>query len=177
MQLRTVLLPLGVATLVLTIACAGSPEMAMQGTAEDEAAIRALPDRYETAYNANDAAGIAALAYDGYQAVMPDGTLVSGKSGVEKMVGMDMQMNEKMAPEATLDVSLDFLNWLDAGNATIGGTWTMNGAPPEAPGSGSWLAVVHKTENGEWLLASDLAAPNLPPPPAVDTAAAAANAN
>jgi len=166
MKSRTILLFVGLATAFTTVACGGAPDMAMQGTAEDEAAIRGLPDRYVAAYNAGDAAGIAALAADDYQAVAPDGTLVSGKAGVERMTAAEMQMNRKMNVTVTLSVSMDFLHWLDAENATIGGSWTVTGVPAGQPDRGSWLAVVHKSPDGQWLLTSDLAAPFLQPPPA-----------
>ena len=164
---RTRLLSAGVAAVCMTVACGGeSTTTMMQGTAEDEAAIRSLPDRYVAAYNADDAAGIAALTADDYQAVAPDGMLVSGKAGVEKMMGMEMQMNQKMNVDPTLSVTTDFLHWLGADSATIGGKWTVTGVPTGQPDKGSWLAVVHKSADGQWLVTSDLNTPFMQPPPA-----------
>jgi uncharacterized protein (TIGR02246 family) len=167
MARRTLLLFGGVAAVCAMVACEGSSTTTvMQGTAEDETAIRALPDRYVAAYNAGDAAGIAVLTADDYQAVAPDGTLVTGKGGVEKMVSMEMQMNEKMKLDVALSVTTDFLHWLSADSATIGGRWTVTGVPPGQPDKGAWLAVTHKSSDGQWLVTSDLSTPFLQPPPA-----------
>lgn len=173
MTARTALVLAGFAVAVTTVACGGG-NMAMQGTAEDEAAIRGLPDRYVAAYNAKDATGIAALAADDYQAVAPDGTAINGKAGVEQMLSAEMQMNQKMNIDVTLGASMDFLHWLSAESAAVGGSWTVTGVPEGQPNRGSWLAVVHKSPDGQWLLTSDLAAPHLEPP-APETTAPGAN--
>ena len=164
----------GLVAIAVTSGCSATSDMAMQGTAEDEAAIRALADRYVVAFNANDAAGIAALVSDDYQAVAPDGTLMTGKAGVEKMLGMEMQMRQKMNVNLTLSVSTSFLHWLDAGNATMGGSWTATGAPQGQPDRGSWLAVAHKSPEGEWMLVSDLASNYMEPPSAAEPPSATA---
>jgi uncharacterized protein (TIGR02246 family) len=162
---RTRLLIAGVAAICAAVACGGtSTTTMMQGTAADEAAIRSLPDRYVSAYNARDAAGIAAIMADNYQAVAPDGTIVQGKTGVQKMVGMEMQMNEKMKLDVTLSVTTDFVHWLGADSATIGGTWTATGVPAGQPGKGAWLAVTHKSPDGQWLVTSDLSTPFMESP-------------
>jgi ketosteroid isomerase-like protein len=148
----------------MTVACSGAPEMAMQGTAEDEAALRGLADRYVTAFNANDAAGIAALVTDDYRAVAPDGTLTSGPAGVEQMESQGIQMRQKMNVNLTLRATTDFVQWVNADTATVGGSWTADGVPEGQPNRGSWLAVAHKSADGEWQMMSTLAADYLPPP-------------
>jgi uncharacterized protein (TIGR02246 family) len=164
MKRRDLFVLAGFVMALTAAACGGAPEMAMQGTAEDEAAIRGLADRYVAAFNAHDAAGIAALAADDYMAVAPDGTVVSGKAGVEKMQMSDMQMMQKMNMDMQLSAAVDFVHWLNAENATIGGTYALEGTPAEANSRGSFLVVAHKSADGEWLMVGDLGAPFIPPP-------------
>ena len=173
MKARTIPFVVALAAAVTLVGCGGETTMPMQGTAEDDATIRGIADRYVAAYNANDAAGIAALVADDYEAVAPDGTMVRGKAGVEKTTGMEMQMMEKMNVDTTLSASLDFLHWLNAESATVGGSWTMAGLPEGQPDRGSWMAVMHKSPDGQWLVTSDLTATYLPPPPAEAEAAPA----
>ena len=166
MKRRDLFVLVGFSVALTAAACGGAPEVAMQGTAEDEAAIRGLADQYVAAFNARDAAGIAALAADDYMAVAPDGTVVSGRAGVEKMQMADMQMMQKMNMDMTLSTSVEFVHWLDAENATLGGTYALEGTPTEANSKGSFLAVAHKSADGQWMMVGDLGAPFVPPPPA-----------
>jgi len=167
MNRRTLLFVASLAAFA-AVACGGAANMPRQGTAGDEAAIRSLADKYVAAFNANDASGIAALVADDYQAVAPDGTVVMGKSGVAKMLGTQMEMRQKMNVNLTLSVSTNFLYWLNVDSATMGGSWTAMGAPVGSPDRGSWLAVAHKSPDGEWRLVSDLAADYMRPPEAAE---------
>jgi hypothetical protein len=63
-----------------------------------------------------------------------------------------------------MTASTGFLHWIDASNASIGGTWNLAGAPEGAPNKGSWMGVAHKSASGEWLLSGSLAADFVPPP-------------
>jgi len=173
MRVRTVLYLAGLAVVVTTAACTGASNVATQGSAEDETAIRGLADKFVSAFNANDAPGIAAIVTDDYRSVAADGTAINGKAGVEKAEGEGMQMRQKMNLSLTLSASTGFLQWIDASNATIGGTWSTSGAPDGTPNKGSWIGVAHKAAGGEWLLSSSLAADYVAPPPAAAPSAPA----
>jgi ketosteroid isomerase-like protein len=163
----------GLGAILVTGACGAAPEMAMQGTPEDELILRGVADQYVAAFNAGDAAALAAMVSDDYMVVVPDGSTISGKAGVEQMEAEGIQMRQKMNLNMTLHATTSFVQWLNAETATIGGTWTADGLPEGQPNRGSWLAVAHKTREGEWLLTSTLAADYIEPPP-VDAAAAPA---
>jgi uncharacterized protein (TIGR02246 family) len=150
---------------MLMTACAGSPPAATQGTAEDEAAIRGLPEKYVAAFNANDAAGMAALADDSYQSVSPDGSLVTGKAGLQQMEEQGIKARRSANITATLSVTTDYLQWIGADAAAIGGAWSATGLPAGGPEKGSWMGVARKGADGQWRLTSTLAADYLPPPP------------
>ena len=164
MRTRRVPYLAGLAVVVTFAACSSAPSVATQGSAQDETAIRGLADKFAAAFNANNAAGIAAVVTDDYKSVSPDGAAVNGKAGVEKAESEGIQIRQKMNLSLTLTVSTDFLQWIDASNATIGGTWTVSGAPAGSPGKGSWMGVAHKSAGGEWLLSSSLAADYVAPP-------------
>jgi ketosteroid isomerase-like protein len=164
MRTRRVPYLAGLFAVVTFAACSSAPSVATQGSAQDETAIRGLADKFVAAFNANNAAGIAAIVTDDYRSVAADGTAINGKAGVEKSESEAVQLRQKMNLNLTLSVSTDFLQWIDASNATIGGTWSITGAPGGSPNKGSWMGVAHKSAGGEWLLSSSLAADYVAPP-------------
>jgi len=154
----------GLAAAVVAAGCAAPEPMAMEGTAEDEAAIRALATAYETAFNAGDAAGLAALVADEYETVTADGTHVMGPAGVEAYEGAAMQERMARAADMTLSIEPMFVNWIDAGHALMGGTWSTTGAPEGMPDSGSFLVVAAAAEDGSWEMLSGLPSQYVEPP-------------
>jgi ketosteroid isomerase-like protein len=149
---------------ILAVACA-APPAATQGTPEDEKAIRGVADKFVAAFNASDAAGMAALADESYQAVSSDGTMVKGKAGVQQAEEAGIKARQAANISMTLNVTTDYLMWNSAESATVGGAWSATGLPPGGPAKGSWLAVVRKATDGQWLMTSSLAADYVPPPP------------
>lgn len=156
----------GAAAMVLVSACAGAAAPAATGTADDEAAIRAVATGYATAYNAKDAAGIAALMAEDYDAVGPDGMRMTGRAAVESMTATELAAIPAGAT-ITLNVTTDFVRWIDANNATAAGGWTVAGLPPGVgQDRGSWLGVFRKDADGQWRMTGGLTSPYIPPPPA-----------
>lgn len=154
----------GLTVAVVAAGCAAPEPMATEGTAEDEAAIRALATAYATAFNAHDAAGLAALVADDYETVAASGTHVMGPAGVEALEEADIQERMAMGVEITLSVEPVFVNWIDAGHALMGGTWSTTGVPEGMPNSGSFLVVAAAAEDGSWKMISGLPAQYVEPP-------------
>ena len=162
MRVRQLLLCLIVAG--TTAACAGTPPMAMQGSPEDEAAIRGLAEKYMAAYNAGDAAALAALAAPDYDAVAPDGTRVTGPAAVERAQNAQMQQSASMNVHPTLSGTPTFVHWINADNAFMAGTFTVAGVPEGQPNKGAWLVTVKRGTDGQWQMTSELAANDMEPP-------------
>jgi len=163
--MRTKSLWLMAALAVFTLsACGGAPPAPMQGTADDEATLRGMADRYAAAFSANDAAGLAALVADNYEVVDPNGTHVTGRAAFQQMFEAGSKARPEAGQNPTLSTTTDFLNWIDASHAVMGGTYTVAGVPAGAPTSGSWLVVAVKSASGEWQLMSSLGAAFIAPP-------------
>lgn len=157
-----------VAALMAVAACTDMDDATM-GTAEDEAAIRAIATGYASAYSARDAAGLAALATEDYEAVSPEGTRISGRAAFQASLAEEMAM---MPAELSITVSAttDFLRWIDATHAVAGGTWSSTGMPAGmGPERGSWMIVARKDADGTWRAMSGSSAAYMPPPAMPDT--------
>jgi uncharacterized protein (TIGR02246 family) len=147
---------------VLALAACAAPTA---GSAADETALRAMGGKYADAFNKKDAAALAAMVTDDYQAVSPDGTEVKGKAAFEETekqsaagrTGMDLK----------LSVQTTIVKWAGADHAAIGGTWTMAGIPAGMGGDkGAWSGVAEKGADGQWRLATGMVAQYVPPPAA-----------
>jgi uncharacterized protein (TIGR02246 family) len=157
------------ASALLLAACGGMAEIDMMGTPEDEAAIRDLSTQYAAAYSARDAAALANLATEDYQAVSPDGQMVNGRAALQTMMAEEMNMMPADL-QMQLSATTDFVRWIDADNAVAGGTWTASGAPEGmGPDRGSWIAVARQDADGTWRMASGMSAPYMPPPAMPDS--------
>lgn len=154
----------------LIVACAPAANAPTAGTAEDETAIRAQVTAYANAYSARDAAALAAITTDDYEAVNPDGSRVNGRSGVEQMVAAEMAMMPADVP-MTVTATTDYFRWLSADAAVAGGTWSSMGAPAGmGPDRGAWMSVFRRDTDGQWRMSHGMSAPYMPPPPAPATA-------
>ena len=142
-------------------ACAQAP--AATGTADDEAAIRANGDKFAAAWNKGDVAAISAMLTDDYHAVEADGTLIEGKAANE---AREKESASQRAPLGlTLNIKTSYIHWVNANNASVGGTWTLAGLPPGAGAEkGSWTTLTQKGADGQWRIATALVAEYHPPP-------------
>lgn len=171
--MRTSLCLLAVIALCGAAACAPAappapPPVAMQGTADDEAALRGLAGKYTTSFNANDAAALAALVSEDFENISADGTHTKGRAAFRQREETGIKERAAAKMTLTLSTTTGYLNWIDAKNAVIGGTWTMAGLPAGAPDKGAWIVVCAKSDDGQWLMRNSLVAeaPIPPPPPA-----------
>ena len=157
---------LAVVAAVTLSACAAPapPPMPMQGTPEDDTAVRALVDRYVAAFNANDAAAMAAMVSEDYETVGPDGTHITGRAAYQQMCEAGVADRQAAGMTLTLAGTTSYVKWIDANHAVVGGTFTVSGVPAGAPTSGSWMAVAMKGGAGDWQLMSSLAADLMPMP-------------
>lgn len=156
---------LGMTGLVVLSACA-APAPPAQGSAEDEAAIRASVAAYAGAYGSRDAAALAAQVTEDYEATNPDGSRVNGRAAVQEMVAAEMA---QMPAEVSMSVSatVDYLRWLSADAAVAGGSWTATGMPAGAgPDRGSWMSVYRRDADGQWRMSHGMSTPYMPPPAA-----------
>ena len=143
------------AVLALASACA-APAPA-SGTAADETAIRAIPGKYSEAFNKGDAAALSALVTEDYHAVLPDGTLVKGRSAFEEMEKTGA--SQRAGLPINLNIQTTTVDWLSGTAAVAGGTWTLAGLPPGAgPEKGAWVGVMKKGDDGNWRLMTGLVA-------------------
>jgi len=159
------LMPAVLAAFTLS-ACGGAapPPMAMQGTADDETTLRGLADRYVAALNANDAAGLAALVTENYEVVEASGNHLMGRAAFQQMMETDIKSRQDAGMTLSVSATTEFLNWIDASHAVIGGTYAVTGVPEGAPAKGAWMAVAAKSATGEWQMMSSLGADYAAPP-------------
>lgn len=156
---------------VALTACQPAAPAAM-GSADDEAAIRAMVTAYATAWGAKDPAALASMVTEDYETVLPNGTRITGRAAYQEMAAAEIAM---MPADLTMTLSAttDYVRWLSADAAVAGGTWTAAGAPPEAgPNRGSWMGVFRRDTDGQWRMSNGASAPDIPmpaPPPAATT--------
>jgi len=145
---------------VLALAACSAPTA---GSAADETALRAMGGKYADAFNKRDAAALAALVTDDYQAVSPDGTEVKGRAAFEE--SEKKSAAERTGMQLTLDVKTTIMKWAGADHAVLGGTWTMAGLPAGMGGDkGAWSGTAEKGADGQWRLATGLVAQYVAPP-------------
>jgi len=148
-------------------ACAPAPPAAPStGTPADEAAIRSFNTAYADAWNKADVPALVSFVTDDYDGVTPDGKVIKGKAAVEAME------KESAAGRAGIPLKLaietSYVRFTSATAAATGGTWTVSGAPPGAPGptKGAWSSTMVKAADGSWKVATALVADYMPPPAA-----------
>lgn len=154
---------LAVAAVLAVYGCAQPPApepMAMAGTPADEQAIRDVIERVETAWNAKDAAGMAALVTEDYNGISPEGRHTVGRADYE--ANAQAEFAQERPEGMALAIEVGYLQWHGADTAAVGGTWTVTGVPDETP-TGSWLSVV-KRSGDQWLMSNGLVAMHVPEP-------------
>lgn len=145
---------------VMLAACpAPAGETATTGTPEDEAAMRANGDAWAAAWNARDAAGIAALMSSEYHEVTPMG--VHHSTSAEAQAALAAEFTQIPAG-VTIALTTEFTKFINGNNAYAGGTWTTTGMPAGQPTRGSWLVVQVKDSTG-WKIASGLGSTDITP--------------
>lgn len=154
---------------LLSLLLAACPAPATTGTSDDEAALRAAGDAWAAAWNARDAAAIAALLSTEYHEVTPDGRHHTTAAQAQEAMAAEFA---QMTPGETITLTTSFTRFVDANNAYAGGTWQTAGGPAGMPNRGSWL-VIHKKESTGWKIVAGLGSvdimPLMPAATAADT--------
>lgn len=125
---------------------------AVQASDADEAAIRAQTSAWGTAYNAGDAAGVAAQYADDALLMPPGHAGVRGKDAILAFFTADVAASQKagvvfnLAPATDVGVAGD-TGW-ESGTYSV----TVNGAVIE---SGKFLSVSRK-KDGKWQYIRDI---------------------
>jgi ketosteroid isomerase-like protein len=164
---KTALLTAMLATIAMYACTAPAPmSMPMQGTAEDEAALRGLAGKYSASFNTGDAAALAMMVSEDFENISADGAHTQGRAAFQQMEDMGVKDRAAAGMNLTLATTTGYLNWIDATHAVIGGTFMMSGLPPGAPDKGAWIVVCEKAADGQWLMTNSLVAEMPPAPPA-----------
>ena len=161
-----------VAVLSLMLAACPAPagDNATTGTSEDEAAMRANGDAWAAAWNARDAAGIAALMTSEYHEVTPMGVHHSTSADAQAALAAEFA---QLPAGVTIALTTEFTKFINGSNAYSGGTWTTTGMPAGQPTRGSWLVIQAKDSTG-WKIVSGLGSTDITPlMPAMPTDSAA----
>jgi uncharacterized protein (TIGR02246 family) len=135
--------------LALAAAFALGGTIASAQSAEDE--LRAAEDRWEVLWNAEDAAGLAALYAEDGMRLPPDASRVVGPEAIEAMFRDEFAAGlDNLQLEATEIGSDGTLGWV-VGNTTIefpveGGMMT---------GTGNYVIVYRREDDGAWRIVID----------------------
>jgi uncharacterized protein (TIGR02246 family) len=141
------------AGLMVAAACA-QPTM---GTPADDAAVREMGARYADAFNKGDAAALAGLVTEDFQAVSTDGTMTTGRAAFED--SEKKQAAARVGLPVKLVVTTTFVKWAGATHAAVGGTWTLAGVPAGmGADKGAWSSLAEKGADGQWRLSTALVA-------------------
>jgi ketosteroid isomerase-like protein len=166
--MRNVRSLVGVLTLAAAAACSAPPPPPAQGTPDDEVTIRGLAGKYSAAFNANDVSAIVRMVSDDFERVAADGTHVRGRAAFQQMEEKGAQARQAAGLKLTLDAPTNYVRWIDATHAVAGGAWTMTGLPAGAPSKGSWMTVLKKSADSQWLITNSLVADFVEAPPAAE---------
>ena len=150
-----------VAALSLLLAACPAPagETATTGTPDDEAALRANAEAWATAWNARDAAAIAALMTSDYHEVTPDGRHHGSSADAQAALAAEFA---QLPTGVTIALTTSFTQFINGNNAYAGGTWSTTGMPSGSPTRGSWLVISEKDSTG-WKIASGLGSTDITP--------------
>jgi uncharacterized protein (TIGR02246 family) len=137
---------------------AGARGQTALGSPADEAAVRALVEQYQRAFNAHDAATAAAVYTDDGVFVDVSGQAYEGRPAIEKeMAGGDPSRQPR------LSLTVGAVRFIKPDVALMRGTSIVEGgdAPP-GQGAGHWAVVCMKV-GGQWKVVAAQAAANPPP--------------
>lgn len=159
MRLRTLAAVCGVVALSACTAAPVEEPVPMAGDTADQAAIEAVMQSVATAWNAKDAAALAAMVTDDYHAIGPDGEHVMGRAGYQ--ADLEAEFAEERPEGFTLTLETGYIDWHSYDLAAVGGTYMVAGLPEGMPNSGSWLVNVERSDTG-WLMSNGLVSQFVP---------------
>jgi len=134
----------GVAALALAFPL---PAMAQAGATDLRAQIEKMDQAWQTAYNAGDAAAVAALYAEDAKVMAPERATVSGRAAIQAMFAQDIATGSKNA--------LTLVEVFGGGDFAVEvGGWVETGADGAHKDHGSFLTV-YKRVGGAWKIFRD----------------------
>jgi len=115
----------------------------------EEDAIRHTGETFAQAYNAGDAAAVAAHFTPDAEYVDEQGNVLQGRQAIEESLAGFFTEN----PGCQLEVTIDSIRFVSSGVAIEDGTTTVT-RPAGGPSDYSRYTAVHVKTNGKWLTAS-----------------------
>jgi uncharacterized protein (TIGR02246 family) len=155
-------------SIVIVTACTSS---APQSTTTDTAPIADVRNRYVAAYNAGDAAGVAALFAEDAISMPDHQPALNGRAAIENSL-------KEMFAQNTVNITITPGETEIAGDiAHEHGTYSIR-VTPKAGGntmtdSGKYLVILKRGSDGKWLVHHDIDNTNAPPAPPAASAAPA----
>jgi len=125
-----------------------SPAPAPADRQADEAAIRAVVTKFVAAYNAHDAAAVAALFLPAAQIINLDETAIEGRAAIEALFAELFEEH----PETGLEVNIEAIRFIGPNLAVETGTTVTVPPAGETPESGRY-SVLHVRQEGKWSMA------------------------
>lgn len=123
------------------------PALAQAGATDLRAQIEKMDHAWQTAYNAGDAAALAALYSEDAKVMAPGSAAVSGRAAIQAMFAADIARGSKNA--------LTLVEVLGGGDFAIEvGSWVETGADGAHKDHGTFLTV-HKRVGGDWKIYRD----------------------
>lgn len=145
--------------IVLAAACGGSSQVATPG---DTAPIDDVRNRFVAAYNAGDAAGIAALYADDAISMPDHHTALEGKAAIESYM-RDMfaqyQTNMTLTPGET-----EVVGDIAHEHGTFSVTVTPKAGGAAMSDTGKYFVILKRGSDGTWLVHHDIDNTNVRPP-------------
>jgi uncharacterized protein (TIGR02246 family) len=132
------------------------------GPVEDEAAIKSLFDKHIAAFNAGDAAAVAALFTDDGEMIPPDRAPLAGKNMIQWGMNIAFDLFTAKIGETSLHVELAGDSAYTRRAYTIAITATTSGAELEI--TANWLEILKRQPDGSWKIAIEMVNSNQPLP-------------
>jgi len=125
-------------------------------SAEDQAAINTLWERYGEAMGNKDGAAAAALYSEDCDGIGIDGTMLHGRQEIADYY--NVQLSGKYAKLKMSDVSFDLPRSISKDVAIINGSWMVHGLKPEAVRVRSTMILRRDAEGWRYVAARFMAA-------------------
>jgi uncharacterized protein (TIGR02246 family) len=151
-------LPAILSAILLTAACGGSGTGAAPG---DTAPIDEIRNKYVAAYNAGDAAGVAAVFADDAISMPDHHAPLEGKAAIESYLRDLFGQYSFMI--AVTPGETEVLGDVAHEHGTFSITMTPKAGGPALTDNGKYLVILKRGSDGRWLVHHDIDNTNVPP--------------